>query len=215
MEFQTFDYDRLKIKSFLDSISANDNKRTYLEWLLNEIRFDNESLNHFLKYFNSNIKKVESEIEIKSELEHYRQKKTYRSIAKKYLDKELIYDLPRLIQLELTKDERDYIKKTIIEFVERLYNKENPHNGLYIHDLISFFTKQWKQKLNNPEDRKYFLFRSMIKEWNEDINIHDEMLSLYERATIISKFSYQLWKKFQDREPISAFFLDRTRVNIK
>jgi len=196
MDFQTFNFDISKIKSNLDSINPVKEKILYLEWLLNEIRFNIKAFKQFSETLETNLKKVEEDIEISLDKEYYKTHGNHRSLGEKLLSLNNLFELPKLVKDMTLPYESVYLQTSVSEFIDRIYDENNPYSNI-VRDLL---IKYLEENIASKQKGYRYIIHFMILDWNKQIDANDD--NKIEGSII--EFSFNLFQRFQNNEPLNS-----------
>lgn len=200
MDFQTFNYDRSKIKFYLESVNPINEKIHYLRWLLNEIRFDINIFKQFSTTFRSNLKKTEEEVEISLDNEKFKLHGVHRALGETILGKTKLFEIPDLIINKMLPYERFFLQTSVTEFIDRVYDKGNPYSNFVRNRLFKFLEEYWNEGKNGKQKALYRnIISIMIHDWNEEISCDDDI----KIKSSFPVFSFDLFRRFQNREQLS------------
>jgi len=200
MDFQTFNYDISKIKVYLESVNPINEKICYLRWLLNEIRFNIKAFKNFSNNFRNNLKKIEEDIEVSLDKEKFKLHGVHRTLGETLLGTTKLFEIPDLIKNKMLPYERIFLQTSVTEYLDRIYNKENPYSNFVRNRLFKLLEEYWNEGKNGVKNGLYYhLISIIIHEWNQEISCDDDIKIKFSFPV----FAFDLFRRFQNREQLS------------
>jgi len=167
---------------------------------LNEIKFDIKAFKNFSNNFRSNLKKIEQDIELSLDEEKFKLQGVHRTLGETLLGAKKLFEIPDLIKNKMLPCERIFLQTSVTEYIDRIYNKENPYSNFIRNRLFKFLEEYWNEGKNGKQNGSYYhLISLIIHDWNPEISCDDDI----KIESSFPAFAFDFFGRFQNREQLS------------